>query len=203
MEPLGALRVPRGVRTSTRTVLTLAVLGAAASALFHGAFPDAAPASPVPPAPPSSVTPAPASPVAPVPPGSIRASITLPSTTVRAGSSLRATITVENDSGKPIHVLGCGSVFRVLLVGGGHSPSPSWPLCAQDIVIPAGASTYPVTVAAAYQECSMDGGDGMPACERDGSMPPLPSGRYHATTVSVSPDLPVPTSVSVTVTNGD
>ncbi|SES48915.1 hypothetical protein SAMN05216199_0245 [Pedococcus cremeus] len=181
-------------------MLTLAVLGAGASALFQGAIPDAAPASAVTPAPPGSVTAALASPVTPVPPGSVRAIITLPSTTVRGGSSLPATITVENDSGKPFHILGCGSVFSVLLVGEGHRPSPSWPLCAQDIIIPAGVSTYPVTVAAAYQECSMDGGNGMPACERDGSMAPLPAGRYQATTVSVSPDLPVPARVPVTVT---
>lgn len=197
-------------------MLTLAVLGAGASALFHGAFPDAAPASavtpappgsvtaapasPVPPAPPKSISPAPPSAVAPVPPGSLRAHITLPSTTMRGGSSLPATITVENDSGKPIHILGCGSVFSVVLVGEGHRPSPSWPLCAQDIIVPAGESTYPVTVAAAYQQCSTDGGNGMPACEQDGSMPPLPAGRYQATTVSVSPDLPVPARVPVTVT---
>ena len=134
------------------------------------------------------------------PSGSVTATITLGTTTVRAGATLRGTITIENDSGKPIHLLGCGSVYRVQLVGAGYRPSPSWPLCAREITIPTGESSYPVDVVATYDECSPHRAKGTPQCTRDGSMPPLPPGRYQAATAAVSPDLPVPAPVPVTVT---
>lgn len=133
-------------------------------------------------------------------PGSVTASITLPTTTMRAGTSVTAKVTVENNSGTPIHLVGCGSIYRVLLIGGGQHPTPSWPLCAMQITIPTGQSTYIVRVAATYSECSPNGGEGMPTCPADGSLPPLRLGRYAATTFSVNPELPVPAPTSVTVT---
>lgn len=134
------------------------------------------------------------------PAGSVRASITLPRTTLRAGTAMTAKVTVENDSGQPIHLVGCGSIYRVLLVGGGYRPTPSWPYCAREITIPTGESTYTVDVTASYGECSPHGGQGLPACSPDGSLPPLPPGQYAATTSSVSSGLPVPAATSVTVT---
>jgi hypothetical protein len=188
--------------------LGVLVLGAGVPLLFHGALPVAAPPGPVIAAPAGTVTSAPPGPVTSTAPGSaavvssasVTASLTVPTTTVRAGASMSATITVENNSGRPIRVLGCGPVYGVLLVGRGHHPSASWPLCAQEITLPTGRSTYPVTVAATYHECSMNGGRGSQPCTQDGSMPALPAGSYQATTVSVSPYLPVPAPVPVTVT---
>jgi hypothetical protein len=40
----------------------------------------------------------------------------------------------------------------------------------------------------------------MPACRPDRSLPPLPAGSYRAVVFAVSPGLPVPPPVSVTVT---
>ncbi len=40
----------------------------------------------------------------------------------------------------------------------------------------------------------------MPTCLPDGSLPPLPPGRYAATTFSVNSELPVPSPTPVTVT---
>jgi hypothetical protein len=171
--------------------LGMLALGAGVPLLFHGAPTVAAP---------GLITSAPPGSAAVVPSASVTASITVPTTTVRAGASLSATITVENNSGRPIQVLGCGPVYGVLLVGRGHHPSASWPLCAQQITLPAGRSTYLVTVAATYHECSMNGSRGTHPCARDGSLPALSAGSYEATTVSASPDLPVPAPVPVTVT---
>ena len=173
-------------------MLALAVVGAVVPQLFHSAFPAAAPADTATTAPPGSAV--------VVSSGSVTASITLPTTTVRAGGTVSGTITVENDSGKPIHLLGCGSVYAVLLVRADYRHSPSWPLCAQEITIPTGESSYPVAVTATYQECSPQGTKGIRECDRDGSLPPLPAGRYEATTTAVGPGLPVPAAVSVTVT---
>jgi hypothetical protein len=78
----------------------------------------------------------------------VRTSLAVPATSLRAGASVSATVTVVNDSGRPIRLLGCGPVYRVLLVGGGYRPTPAWPLCAQEITLPTGESTIPVRVTA-------------------------------------------------------
>lgn len=132
--------------------------------------------------------------------GRVVARLELPALTLRSGGSLAARITVVNDSGAEIQVMGCGSMYAVLLTGPRHHPTASWPLCAQQIIIPMGESTYPVHVAARYNECSAHGGHGMPACLADGSMPGIPPGTYEVTTVGVSDEVPVPAPVSVQVT---
>jgi hypothetical protein len=114
---------------------------------------------------------------------------------------MSATITVENKSGKPVNLVGCGSIYAALLVGESYHPTASWPLCAQQMTVPVGESSYPVTVSAAFNQCTAEGGAGPePACLADGSLPPLPAGRYELMTTAVSPELPVPAPVAVTVT---
>ncbi|KQZ87424.1 hypothetical protein ASD62_17720 [Phycicoccus sp. Root563] len=131
---------------------------------------------------------------------SLRAVLTLPTTTIRTGESVAAQITVTNNTGEDIHLVGCGPIYTVLLIGGPHQESPFWAACAQNITIPKGDTTYPVTVAATYSECSPRGDQGMAKClPKEGSMPGLPRGRYTATTWGVTDQVPVPAPITVTV----
>lgn len=145
-------------------------------------------------------TPSASSPVARPTHTGMTAALTLSSDRVRTGSSITGRITVTNDSGHPLRFVGCGSIFAVVLVRPGHQPEVAWPLCAQDLTIPEGTTSYPVTVRATESECSTTPGQGMASCGSDGALPPLAPGRYAATTVAVSPDVPVPGPAAVTVT---
>lgn len=134
------------------------------------------------------------------PVSTVTARITLPTKSLRSGQSLPARITVNNNLGADIHFTGCGPIFRVLLVGSNQHPTPSWLLCASPITIPMGETTYPVSIAATYSECSATKGQGMPACMPDGSMPGIPPGKYAVTTWVETDQVRVPDPVTVTVT---
>lgn len=127
----------------------------------------------------------------------LSASLSLGSTTLRAGGTIAGTITVRNGTGKPIRLVGCGSIFQVLLASATYHPAAAWPTCATNIWIPVGASTYPVRVRAIYSECGQ--GSGLEPCT-SGGLPPLPAGRYRATTFESPQVVPLPRPISVTVT---
>ena len=130
----------------------------------------------------------------------VTAELALTRTTLRSGQSVTGRIVVQNKAGRAIQVVGCGSIYGVLVVGPNHHPTPSWTLCAQTITIPQGRSTYPVTVMAAYDQCSGPGSQGEPRCLADGSLPGLPPGRYEAVPVGVADAVPLPAPVAITVT---
>jgi hypothetical protein len=129
---------------------------------------------------------------------SVTARLTLSATTVRAGETLTGQITVENNTGDPIRVGGCASIYQVSLVGGDHQGAPPSPLCLRDFTIPVGHSTYPVKFTAAYDSCSMIGNQSK-RCPDNGHMPPLPYGEYAATTFASDDQAPRPEPVAVTV----
>jgi len=129
---------------------------------------------------------------------SVTARLTLSATTVRAGESLTGQITVENNTGQPIRVEGCGSIYAVSLIGGDHQGAPPRLLCLQYFTIPVGHSTYPVRVTAAYDTCSSITNQPR-RCSDDGGLPPLPYGQYAATTFVSDTAAPLPEPVAVTV----
>ena len=47
-----------------------------------------------------------------------------------AGHSITGTIVVKNNTSNPIEVVGCGSIFQVLLVNASYHPNAVWPTCA-------------------------------------------------------------------------
>lgn len=129
---------------------------------------------------------------------SVTARLTLSATTMRAGESLSGQITVENNTGQPIRVAGCGSTYALSLVGGDHQGPPIRHGCLQNFTIPVGHSTYPVGVLAAYDTCSSITNQPRP-CPDAGGLPPLPYGEYAATAFAGDDDAPLPTPVVVTV----
>lgn len=110
-------------------------------------------------------------------------------------------VVVENNTGRAIHASGCLALFQVALVSGSYHPSVAWPLCLQPFTIPAGRSSYPVTVEASYSQCSQGRPqDGLKACLPGPRPPPLPPGDYRATLFQEGHLVPVPPAIPVRVT---
>ena len=141
------------------------------------------------PAPPPTVVPAPLS-----------ARLELASSSMRAGSSLKGRVIVQNNTGQDLHVTGCGSVFVVALSSDEIQPEVLWPTCAQPITIPVGESTYPATVQASYSSCTNTSQPGPnPRCI-NGTPPPLPPVDYRATLFQNPQVVPPPPPTTVRVT---
>jgi hypothetical protein len=67
-------------------------------------------------------------------------------------------VVVDNETGAPLKVTGCGPTptFAVVLGNNAIPPSAVWPARAcplTHVTVPDGRSAYPVTVQAAYQGC--------------------------------------------------
>lgn len=109
-------------------------------------------------------------------------------------------VVVENNTGRAVHVAGCGTLFQVALTSKSYRPTVAWTTCVQTITIPAGQSSYRLTVRASYSECSQNARhDGLRACLPDGQPPPLPPGDYHAKLFQVRHLVPVPAAIMVRV----
>src|SRR6266567_4659725 len=129
--------------------------------------------------------------------GPISARVVLPARTMTAGSSMSGHVVVENDTGRAIRASGCLTLFQVALAGSGYHPAIAWPACLQSFTIPAGQSSYPVTVAASYGQCSQGRpGDSVRACLPAGRPPALPPGIYRAVLFQVRRLIPVPRPVT-------
>ncbi len=134
-------------------------------------------------------------------PGPISARVVLPARTMTAGSSMSGHVVVENDTGRAIRASGCLTLFQVALASSSYHPAIAWLDCLQSFTIPAGQSSYPVTVAASYGQCGPGGpGDAVKACLPGGQMPSLPPGIYRAVLFQVRHLVPAPPPVTVRVT---
>ena len=129
--------------------------------------------------------------------------LSLDQTTAPArGEFLDATVTVNNDTGKPI-ALPSGPCVGWIQVGLANRSAPfdaNWitPAC-QASYLPTGVSTYPVQIATTYQSC----GGPSPKCvgPQHNQIPDLPAGTYSTaiqTTVTNELILPTPTQVTLT-----
>ena len=107
----------------------------------------------------------------------ISARVEVPSTTIASGSQMKGRVVVDNESGRPLHVSGCGSPFQVLLGNAKVKPTVAWLTCLEPITIPVGTSNWPVTISARYSSCGQ--GAGPVRCDHS-QVPPLPPGPYRA-----------------------
>jgi len=132
------------------------------------------------------------------PASKVTVTLRLPSHVMESGTTMHARIIVENRTGHPIHTTGCGGIFAVVLTNRNIDNGPGWPLCLESITFPAGLSTTKVTIDATYQGC---GFPGAPRCTtHPQGPPPLPPGRYQATTFESNHALPVPRPQPILVT---
>ncbi len=131
----------------------------------------------------------------------LSASVRLRSRTVSAGSSLPGRVVVQNNTGHAIRVPGCGALFQVALASARYQPAVAWPTCLQMLTIPAGESSYPVTVLASYLQCHEGRTQGaIRACLPDQRPPPLPPGDYRARLFQVGHLVVAPPGTTVRVT---
>ena len=127
--------------------------------------------------------------------------VVLPARTLPGGSRMTGRILVRNRTGHALHLKGCLSLFQVALVSRTYHPAVAWPLCLQRLTIPAGRSSYPVRIWAAYSECTQGPPqDGVQSCPPGGRMPPLPPGVYHTQLFQSLPLAPAPAPITVRVT---
>lgn len=105
------------------------------------------------PAAPRPTSPSPASPSS----HDIEVSLLVPTTTVKAGTVIRATLLVENRTGERIRSA-CGFKYDVGLGTAQRPFRPVFPrYCAFDQWIAVGSTRYPTTVPTTYQSCSPSG----------------------------------------------
>ncbi|HEY7280765.1 MAG TPA: hypothetical protein VID47_04140 [Actinomycetota bacterium] len=147
-----------------------------------------------------AATPSPIGTTMPGNPGTpVWAQIVLPTFTMPAGSSAFGEVVVHNGTGHALNGSGCGSPFAVALGNDRITPDVGWNDCLMRITIPAGVSSWPVTVRASYLGCDNGSSGDFPACV-DGHVPPLPPGEYVAGLYQLPTFVPDPSPVPVKVT---
>jgi len=113
---------------------------------------------------------------------------------------LSGLVVVENNTGHPVRAWGCLTLFQIVLFSDTYRPTPVWATCLQSFTIPAGESSYPVTVDASYLQCAEHGPrGGLKGC-LDGKPPPLPPGTYRARFIQARHLFPEPQAITVRVT---
>ena len=134
-------------------------------------------------------------------PAPLSARVVLPSRAMTAGSSMPARVVIDNNTGHPIHAVGCLTLFQAALTSTTYHPAVAWFACLQAFTIPPGGSSYPVTVQASYNQCSQGRPHrGIRACLPNGRPPPLPPGAYHARLFQAGNLVPAPPPIAVRVT---
>lgn len=126
---------------------------------------------------------------------SLSSQLVLPTTRIKQGRSIPARVVVINDTGSAIDLSGCQSIFQVLLVSSTYHPTQAWPLCLQSFIIPTGTSTYAVQVFAFEDVCAAS-----QLVQPSSNCPPLPTGRYQATTYEQGNAVPLPQPVPIEIT---
>jgi hypothetical protein len=132
------------------------------------------------------------------PPTPLSARIELDTQTVPVGGTIGGQIVVTNTTGEALHVVACKTLFQVALANADYEQQPNWLLCAQQLTIPTGESSYPVTVRAEHLACI-----GAPPY-RPGDIrcdDPFPTGDYEARLVQgyEGKHIPDPPTVHVRV----
>jgi hypothetical protein len=133
-------------------------------------------------------------------PTGISTRLVLPSTTLVAGSAMSASVAVDNNTGHALPASSsCGTPFEVALGNAAIKPNVGFNACLQQLTIPVGTSSYPVTVRASYPGCG-PAGSGQPVCLPTGA-PSLPLGSYEATVFESLGNrvVPIPPPIAVTV----
>jgi hypothetical protein len=134
-------------------------------------------------------------------PPPVLANLELEATTVASGATLKGSVVIVNDTGKPITASTCGPAFALRLGNDEYAQEVIGLGCAGSSTIPVGRSTHPVEVVAAYTTCTQPGFEGTgPPCQADGTPPGLPAGRWVLSVVDDQRLVPAITPVPITIT---
>ena len=127
--------------------------------------------------------------------------LSIAKTSLRSGSSMAATITVDNKTGHAVKFVGCPG-DQVFAVGLGNAKVPYQGISSSVACLSTlhrGANVFHERVYATYQVC---GGSTNLPCPSGGGMPGLPTGRYRTVVFvpKVTPTMPNAGTLWVTVT---
>jgi hypothetical protein len=121
-------------------------------------------------------------------------------TSVKAGTSIPATVTVNNRSGHRINIEGCPGVNYEMVAGSVKVPnSPVIPSVACSSTMSPGIHVFHTKVQTIYMVC---GGGGNPSCGQPPRFSPLPAGTYRTQIVlpNARPALPTPHALTIFLT---
>jgi hypothetical protein len=122
---------------------------------------------------------------------------------VKTGQPLTATLVVDNP-GTALRTTACGVPFAIALANQTYTQQVAWSAvgCTSNhsFTIPHGTTRYELTTPTTYTTCGRDGPSAdSPACDPDGSMPPLPPGPYEVQLDQEQPLFPPPVPVAATI----
>ena len=120
-------------------------------------------------------------------------------TYTKAGTTIPATVTIDNRTGHSVNITGCPEVIYKIVLGNfkiPNSPVNTSALCVSKMS--PGVHVFRTKVQTTYQAC---GGGGYPPCGNPPNFPRLPTGTYRTQVVlpGTIPSLPKLGSLSITI----
>jgi hypothetical protein len=120
-------------------------------------------------------------------------------TTTRAGTTIPATITLDNRTGHRVEVTGCPGVIFTIVASNANVPNR--PVIAAEYcgsAMTPGIHVFHTKVLTDYQTCGIKDS---PRCGSPRKLPALPAGTYHTYVIwpTAMPTLPRPASVAITL----
>lgn len=140
-------------------------------------------------------------------PAGLTDSIHLDKTRVVAGTTVKGTLIATNASGHTVNLLyrGCRPNYGIALTNGTILASPAFAASCSSapLVLKPGVTKLPAYMITTYQGCTSGPPHPpkVPQCAANGSIPPLPTGRYLAVLDGVDLALPPAQPVPVTLVN--
>jgi hypothetical protein len=121
-------------------------------------------------------------------------------TSTKPGTSIPATVTVDNRTNHRIEILGCPGTDYEIIAGSSTVPnSPVIPtvLCSSEMS--PGIHVFHTKVQTTYVSCG--GGAGSPPCGKPPKLTSLPRGTYRTqlTLPGAEPSLPIPRALNITL----
>lgn len=121
-------------------------------------------------------------------------------TSTKLGTSIPATVTVDNRTSHRIEIVGCPGTDYEIIAGSSTVPnSPIIPtvLCSSEMS--PGIHVFHTKVQTMYVSCG--GGAGSPPCGKPPKLTALPRGTYHTQLIlpGAEPSLPMPRALTITL----
>jgi hypothetical protein len=121
-------------------------------------------------------------------------------TSTKSGTSVPATVTVDNRTHHRIEMVGCPGTDYEIIAGSFTVPNnPVIPTVLCSSVMSPGVHVFHTKVQTMYVSCG--GGAGRPPCGKPPKLTPLPPGSYHTQLIlpGAEPTLPMPRAWNITL----
>jgi hypothetical protein len=121
-------------------------------------------------------------------------------TSTKSGTSIPATVTVDNRTNHRIEIVGCPGTDYEIIAGSSTAPnSPVIPTVLCSSGMSPGVHVFHTKVQTTYVSCG--GGVGSPPCGKPPKLTALPRGTYHTQLIlpGAEPSLPMPRALNITI----